>query len=136
MNNQLTIVGRVGQAPKAVSFGDTGNKVVKFSLGVTEYRNNEEQTLWIDVDAWNGLGERVLATVTKGREMVLVDRLAINTFTKEQNGTKVEVHKPVLKLSSFHLCGPKPASKDKEAPAAAPAEAAEPAEQTETRQSA
>ena len=50
MNNQLTIVGRVGQAPKAVSFGDTGNKVVKFSLGVTEYRNNEEQTLWIDVD--------------------------------------------------------------------------------------
>jgi single-stranded DNA-binding protein len=118
MNNQLTIVGRVGQAPKAVSFGDTGNKVVKFSLGVTEYRNNEESTLWIDVDAWNGLGERVLATVTKGRELVLVGRLAINKYDKEVDGVKVEVQKPVLKLSSFHLCGPKPASKEKEAAAA------------------
>ena len=51
MNNQLTIVGRVGQAPKVVSFGDTGNKVVKFSLAVTEFHaNKEESTLWIDVD--------------------------------------------------------------------------------------
>lgn len=136
MNNQLTIVGRVGQAPKAVSFGDTGNKVVKFSLGVTEYRNNEESTLWIDVDAWNGLGERVLATVTKGREMVLVGRLAINTYTKEVDGTKVEVSKPVLKLSSFHLCGPKPVSKTKEAATEAPAETADQPTQDATRKTA
>lgn len=123
MNNQLTIVGRVGQAPKVVSFGDTGNKVVKFSLAVTEFHaNKEESTLWIDVDAWNGLGERVLKTVTKGREMVLIGRLAINKFTREENGTKVEVHKPILKLTSFHLCGSKP--EDKSAPAPTEAQAA------------
>ena len=29
MNNSITIVGHVGQAPHSVSFGDTGNKVVK-----------------------------------------------------------------------------------------------------------
>ncbi len=115
MNNQLTIIGRVGQAPRAVNFADTGNKVVKFSLGVTEYssKKEEETTLWIDVDAWNGLGERVMQTVTKGREVLLTGRLAINTYSKEVDGKTVEVHKPILKLTSFHLCGPKPATAEK-----------------------
>ena len=141
MNNNLTIIGHVGQAPRAVSFANTGNKVVKFSIAVKEFSNNEESTLWIDVDAWNGLGENVLATITKGREVVLNGRLAINVFTKEVNGVKTEVHKPILKLLSFHLCGPKPSNgsgtqsqSTAEAPAAAAAEteikqeAAEPAE--------
>ena len=115
MNNQLTIIGRVGQDPRAVSFADTGNKVVKFSLGVTEYSNkrDEEKTLWIDVDCWNGLGDRVLQNITKGREVLLTGRLAMNTFTKEVDGKTIEVHKPILKLSSFHLCGPKPGKADK-----------------------
>ena len=117
MNNQLTIIGRVGQDPRAVSFADTGNKVVKFSLGVTEYssKKEEEKTLWIDVDCWNGLGDRVMQTITKGREVLLTGRLAINTFTKEIDGKTVEVHKPILKLTSFHLCGPKPVEKAEDA---------------------
>jgi hypothetical protein len=60
----------------------------------------------------NGLGERVMKTITKGREVVLMGRLAINTFTREVDGKTIEVHKPILKLSSFHLCGPKPASQE------------------------
>ncbi|MBY0550720.1 MAG: single-stranded DNA-binding protein [Candidatus Obscuribacterales bacterium] len=109
MNNQLNIIGYVGQAPRVVSFADTGNKVVKFSIAVREFSNKEESTLWIDVDAWNGLGESIMKTVKKGREVMLTGRLAISIFTKEVNGVNTEVHKPVLKLSSFHLCGPKPA---------------------------
>lgn len=141
MNNNLTLIGHVGQAPRAVSFANTGNRVVKFSIAVKEFSNNEETTLWIDVDAWNGLGENVMATITKGREVVLNGRLAVNVFTKDVNGVKTEVHKPILKLLSFHLCGPKPANgsaaetqSTKEGPAQAAAEtesnhdAAEPAE--------
>ncbi len=108
MNNQLNIIGYVGQDPRTVSFADTGNKVVKFSIGVREFSNQEESTLWIDVDAWNGLGERIMQTVKKGREVMLTGRLAIGVFTKDVNGVKTEVHKPILKLSGFHLCGPKP----------------------------
>ena len=54
MNNQITIVGHVGQKPQTVSFGDTGNKVVKFSVAVKEFSSNtdEDKTMWIDVDAW------------------------------------------------------------------------------------
>jgi len=112
MNNSVTIVGHVGQAPHSVSFGDTGNKVVKFSVAVKEFssKDEEDKTMWIDVDAWNGLGERVLKTITKGREVVVCGRLALSTFHKEVNGVKVQMTKPVIKLTSFHLCGKKPAN--------------------------
>ena len=59
-------------------------------------------------DFANGLGERVTQTITKGREVLLTGRLAINTYTTEKDGKTVEMHKPVMKLTSFHLCGPKP----------------------------
>lgn len=114
MNNQITLVGHVGQKPHSVSFGDTGNKVVKFSIAVKEYssKSDEQKTLWLDVDAWNGLGDRVLSTVTKGRELVIHGRLGISTYSKEIDGVQVQMSKPIIKLSSFHLCGPKPKSDD------------------------
>lgn len=118
MNNNIVIVGHVGQAPHCVCFGDTGNKLVKFSVAVKEFSFNseEDKTMWIDVDAWNGLGERVLKTITKGREVVVQGRLAIAEYTKEKDGLKVEVSKPVIKLTSFHLCGKKPTSDEETQP--------------------
>lgn len=106
MNNQIILIAYVGCDPRVVEFSDTGNKVVKFSIAVKEF-TSEDATMWIDVDAWNGLGERVQRTIKKGREVVLTGRLGVSSFTKERQGKTVEVHKPVVKLSSFHLCGPK-----------------------------
>ncbi len=118
MNNSITIVGYVGQDPKSVSFGDTGNKVVKFSVAVKEFSSNsdEQKTMWLDVDAWNGLGERALSTITKGREVVVNGRLALSSYNKEVNGEKVQMTKPVIKLTSFHLCGKKPTSSEETSP--------------------
>lgn len=110
MNNMLILHGHVGQAPSSTTFTDTDNKVVKFSIAVKEFssKTDEDKTMWLDVDAWNGLGERVLSTITKGREVVLTGRLGLNTYHKEVNGVKVKMTKPVMKLSSFDLCGKKP----------------------------
>ncbi len=112
MNNTISVIGYVGQQPHSISFGDTGNKVVKFSVAVKEFSANtdENKTLWIDCDAWNGIGDRVLKSVTKGREILVHGRLALSTFSKEVNGVKVEMTKPIIKLTSFHLCGRKPSS--------------------------
>jgi hypothetical protein len=41
MNNQLNIIGYVGQNPRIVTFPDTGNKVVKFSIGVREFSSSD-----------------------------------------------------------------------------------------------
>lgn len=114
MNNTITVIGHVGQNPQSIAFEDTGNKVVKFSIAVKEFSANsdENKTLWLDVNAWNGLGDRVLRAVTKGREVVVHGRLTISTFNKDVNGTKIEVTKPIIKLTSFHLCGRKPSSEE------------------------
>ena len=42
MFNQITLVGRVGQAPVATTFTDTDNKLAKFSLAVAEYSSKED----------------------------------------------------------------------------------------------
>ncbi|MBX9939064.1 MAG: single-stranded DNA-binding protein [Candidatus Obscuribacterales bacterium] len=116
MNYTITVIGYVGQNPHAIAFEDTGNKVVKFSIAVKEFSANsdESKTLWLDVDAWNGLAERVLKAVTKGREVVVHGRLAISTFNKEVDGAKIEVTKPIIKLTSFHLCGRKPTTEERQ----------------------
>jgi len=110
MNNSISLVGHVGQAPTLRTFPDTNNKLVKFSLAVKEFSPNTDvkKTMWVDVEAWNGLGERVLEQITKGREVALNGKLAINHFPKEIDGVTVPMTKPVIKLTSFHLCGPKP----------------------------
>ncbi len=114
MNNQIMLAGHVGQAPITRSIEGSDNKVVKFSIAVEEYFPNSEakKTLWIDVDAWNGVGDRVLKAITKGREVVVIGRLAIAHFNKEINGVIVPVTKPVVKLTSFHLCGKKPVAEE------------------------
>jgi single-strand DNA-binding protein len=110
-NNTITLVGYVDQEPKTVSFGDTGNKVVKFSVRIKEYSSKtEKKYVWFDVDAWNGLGDRVLQYVTKGREIKVDGRMILSTYKKEVNGKPVEWPKAHIKLSDFLLCGPKPAS--------------------------
>ncbi|MFA6213286.1 MAG: single-stranded DNA-binding protein [Candidatus Obscuribacterales bacterium] len=107
MNNQVNLVGYVGQNPIERSVAD--DKVVKFSIAVKEFSsNNEKKTMWLDVDAWNKMGDLVMENVTKGREVAITGRLAINQFTKEEDGVLVKMSKPVIKLTSFHLCGSKP----------------------------
>ena len=115
MNNQITLIGRVGQAPVTTTFTDTDNKLVKFSLAVADYSSKTEnpEPMWIDVESWNGLAERVLKTITEGREVAIAGRLSISKYTKEINGVKVEMRRPVVKLSGFHLCGPKPKTEER-----------------------
>jgi single-strand DNA-binding protein len=106
MNNSLVLIGHVGQDPEAVHFnGD--KKVVKFSVAVKEFSpKDEDKTMWVDVEAWNGVGDLVTKTITKGREVVLNGRLAVaNYTTTTKDGTAKEVSKPILKLSSFYLTG-------------------------------
>lgn len=114
MNNSITLIGHVGKDPIVTTFPDTGNKVVKFSIAVQDYysKKDEAEPMWLEVDAWNGLAERVEKTITKGREVVIHGRLSLNVWHKKYNGEDVKFTKPVIKLTSFHLCGKKPISQE------------------------
>lgn len=114
MNNQITLVGKVGAEPTSVTFTDSDNKLAKFSIAVAEYSSKVDnpEPMWIDIDAWGNLAERVLAHITKGREVIISGRLTIVKYDKSINGVTVKMTKPVVKLSGFHLCGPKPKSEE------------------------
>ena len=116
MFNQITLVGRAGGNPVATTFTDTDNKLAKFSLAVAEYSSKDENPdpMWVDVESWNGLADRVMKTITEGREVVITGRLSISKYTKEINGVQIEMKVPVLKHTGFNLCGAKP--KAEEAP--------------------
>lgn len=113
--NQITLIGRVGQNPTLTTFTDTDNKLAKFSLAWADYtsKSDNPEPMWVDVESWNGLAERVMKYVTEGREVGITGRLAISKYNKEINGVKVEIKRPVVKLSGFHLCGKKPQSEEK-----------------------
>ncbi len=111
MNNSITIIGHVGQNPKETNF-PSGRKVANFSVAVKEYgTSQEQQPLWFEVQAWNGLADRVLSNITKGREVGIQGRLEFVQYKiKNSNSTKV---KPTIILSGYHLCGRKPSSGEK-----------------------
>ncbi|KAJ8136433.1 hypothetical protein OY671_010354 [Metschnikowia pulcherrima] len=113
--NQITLIGRVGQNPTLTPFTDTDNKSAKFSSAWADYtsKSDNPEPMWVDVESWNGLAERVMKYVTEGREVGITGRLAISKYNKEINGVKVEIKRPVVKLSGFHLCGKKPQSEEK-----------------------
>ncbi len=113
MNNFVSVVGHIGKNPTVKVF-DTGKRLAKFSIAVKEFSPNLEQpiTLWFDVDAWEGLADRVQKTITKGREVVLAGRLSSTTYMKEENGIKMQITKPVIRLTSFFLCGKKPVANE------------------------
>ena len=118
MFNQITLVGRVGGAPVSTTFTDTDNKLAKFSLAVAEYSSTQDnpEPMWVDVESWNGLADRVMKTITEGREVVIFGKLSISKYNKEINGVTVKMTKPVVKLSGFHLCGKKPKADEESTP--------------------
>lgn len=109
MNNQVMVIGYVGAEPEYKTFS-SGAKLAKFSVAVKEMPGSEkESTLWVQVEAWNNMADRVEKAVTGGREIVITGRLAVSAYTsKKKDGSEVEVERPVIKLSTFHLCGKKP----------------------------
>ncbi|MCW5824815.1 MAG: single-stranded DNA-binding protein [Cyanobacteria bacterium TGS_CYA1] len=123
MNNTLMLVGHVGQAPQVTVFGNTGTKLAKFSIAVKKFSKKTEApiTEWFDVSAWGNVAERVIDTITKGREVVLYGRLSVSRYEKTEDGVVLKISKPVMELTSFHLCGKKPVAQVLPEPELAPA---------------
>ena len=112
MTAQITLIGRVGNAPALQNFASS--KKVVFSVAVNEYKGKDKPqvTTWYDVECWNGGTDRVLKLVTKGRQIVVIGQLSLNTYFSEKDSK--EKTRPVVRLSHFQLCGRKP--QDEEEP--------------------
>jgi single-stranded DNA-binding protein len=103
MNNIVTLVGRVGAEP--VEHQYENSKLVKFPIAVQNFKKDAKD-MWLDVEAWNGTGDKVKQLVTVGRQVAITGQIAKSRPYVNKDG--IQVVEPVVKLSSFFLCGSKP----------------------------
>lgn len=78
MLNTILITGNLTTAPERVK-NDNINLVI-FRLANNGYKKNDENTLFIQVNCWDKLGERALENLHKGSLVTVRGRLAVRYY--------------------------------------------------------
>ena len=91
LRNSVTLIGRVGQDPKIVTF-ENGGSIAKFSLATDEsYKSKEgvkvENTQWHNLVISNGLVKVVEGYVKKGNEICVEGKISYNNW-EDKEGQK------------------------------------------------
>ncbi|MBW0101530.1 single-stranded DNA-binding protein [Pseudonocardia sp. KRD291] len=89
--NEITLTGNIGKYVR-LSHSITGTAVLSFSIGINERRFDKAQdrwiprpTVWQDVVVFGEHAENVYDSVTTGDRVVVVGKLADNSYTKESD---------------------------------------------------
>jgi single-strand DNA-binding protein len=91
--NRITLVGNLTRDPE-IRYVDAGGKAVtKFALAVNRRSKSGDETMFIDIVAWDRLGEICNQYLKKGMSVLVEGRLSIRKYeTKEgEKRTAVEV---------------------------------------------
>lgn len=91
LRNKVQLIGRLGQDPEIVKFGD-GNKMAKFSMATDDsYKDKDgkkvERAYWHNVVVRGGLAEVVENYVVKGQEIAVEGKLT-NRSWEDKEGNK------------------------------------------------
>ncbi len=88
--NQCSFIGRLGKDPDELKVTSDGKPYVQFSLAVDQGKN---QTMWLQVTAWEKHAEAVEKYARKGTLMFVQGKLQINKFKDKQQieRTSVEI---------------------------------------------
>jgi single-strand DNA-binding protein len=90
--NRVQLIGRLGKDPETRSTTN-GKKVVSFSLAVSERRKTaqgeaKEYTEWVNIEAWEHLGEICAQYLHKGSLIFVEGRLKTDKYDDKKNETK------------------------------------------------
>ena len=90
--NRVQLIGHLGKDPES-HFTPTGKKVVQFSLAVSNRRKSaegeaKEYTEWVNIEAWERLGEICQQYLHKGSLVYLEGRLKTDKVDGKSGGTK------------------------------------------------
>lgn len=101
--NRVQLIGRLGRDPET-RFTPTGRKVVHFSLAVSyRWKGKEgemnETTEWVNIEAWERLGEVCQEFLKKGSLVYLEGRLKTDKY--EENGEPRFFTKVVVSALEF-----------------------------------
>jgi single-strand DNA-binding protein len=143
MPNDLTVSGNLAADPE-LRYTPNGKAVVKFSIGDTPRRLNPSTnqwepgtTLWVNVEAWDGLAENSAASLKKGTSVIVTGTLTQENYEtkegKKANSIKLRANDigPSLKYATAQVerknsantasgsgaqAAPRPAAADEETP--------------------
>ncbi len=101
--NRVQLIGRLGKDPES-KFTPTGKKVTSFSVAVSNRWKDKsgemkESTEWVNIEAWERLGEVCQQYLHKGSMVFLEGRL--HTEKYEHNGETKFFTKVVLQSLEF-----------------------------------
>lgn len=99
MSNQITVTGRIGKDPE-IRFTTGGMAVAEFSLADTYGKDDKKKTTWHNCVAFGQLAENIVASVGKGKTLLVTGRYEQEEYTKK-DGTKGKTTKIVV-----DECGP------------------------------
>ncbi len=87
--NRVILVGNLTRDPE-IRYTQSGKAVTKFTLAVNNPRNKEETT-FVDIVAWDRLGETCNTYLKKGTNALVEGRLVIRSYD-DKDGQQAQSH--------------------------------------------
>lgn len=91
--NRVILVGNLTRDPE-IRYTQSGKAVTKFTLAVNNPRNKEETT-FVDIVAWDRLGETCNTYLKKGSNTLIEGRLVIRSYD-DKDGNKRKATEVVI----------------------------------------
>jgi single-strand DNA-binding protein len=107
--NKVMLIGNVGREPE-MTYTPSGSAVTKFSLAVSRRRKNKEtgendsETTWFNIVAWERLAETCSSYVHKGSKIYVEGRLVMREYTDKEGAKRTAVD---IVISEMELLDPR-----------------------------
>lgn len=88
--NVFTFTGRLGQDPELRKTG-TGKSVTNLRVAISLRSGDGDNTLWLDVTAWESLAELCVKYLSKGRQVAITGYLSEDTWEDDEGRKRSKV---------------------------------------------
>jgi len=109
--NKVILVGNLVRDPE-IRYIASGAAVTKFTLAVNRRSKDKEETDFIDINAWDKLGEICNTYLKKGASCLIEGRLSIRSYDdakiKDQTGKPIKRKATEIVASTMQMLGSKP----------------------------
>jgi len=82
--NRITLVGNLTRDPEMKYVDGGGKAVTKFALAINRKTKGADETMFIDIVAWDRLGEICNQYLKKGMSALVEGRLVIRDYTNKE----------------------------------------------------
>lgn len=108
LRNRVQLMGNLGNDPEIINL-DSGKKLAKFSLATNETYTNKKgervtNTEWHNLVAWGKTAEIVENYLQKGKEVMVVGKLAYNQYETDKGEKKYYTQ---IEVNELQLLGGK-----------------------------